>query len=402
MPQIPGEDLRKRREGIKVDPLTGEKYGLRNYEPEPAIQEEPKEPNVKISAAVATELTETTGGPEFDVDDPEALEEEGGMAMELGHPDFPKTTREINERLFVHIEDLPETIEKDRSYYRQNVKCHIKSFVSRQNPLNVIEIDGNQTPTEQFYNLMTRLQAMNLYPSVAPVRFFSAATEEEEVPEDMETDELFKTLATRKMPGPRCRWKRTAWQRFCPVALYQGYLAQGKPEFTKEHDKVLAQRLAEVAAETEAEVIKELKERREQEMLQLKTKKMLEDATDGVVDTVALELEREAVDMLAETADETEADGETRECKRWASGLTRSQPKTCFNSPERQYRQTGADLLQPIDRNHHEVKVRVRDAVNKAKKIPVELDVDLYLNEARSGIEEAEKKLREENPTGPL
>ncbi|TGZ75841.1 hypothetical protein CRM22_000159 [Opisthorchis felineus] len=468
--KIPGEDLRKRREGMRVDPLNGEKYGLRSYEPEPAIQEEPKELNVNISAAVATDLTEATGEHEFDADDPEAMEEEGGMTMELGHPDFPKTNREINERLFVQIEDLPETIEEDTSYYRQNVKHYIKSFISRRNPLNVIELDGNQTPTEQFYNLMTRLQAMNLYPSVAPVRFFSAATEEEEVPEDMETDELFKTLATRKMPGPRCRWKRTAWQRFCPVALYKGYLAQGKPEFTvgflggiycmssaehlasfmlnprpyllppqprppfrlmvvgstasgkssvirmlaesygarvldinetlqMEQDKVMAERLAQVAAETEAEVIKELKERREQEMLQLKTNKMIEDATDGVVDTVALELEREAVDMVAETADESEADGETLEVPE--EELATAHPLTPLSRPVKAL-YIPEHLLQPIDGNHHEVKVRVRDAVNKAKKIPVELDVDLYLNEARNGIEEAEKKLQAENPTGPF
>lgn len=75
---------------------------------------------------------------------------------------------------------------------------------------------------------------MNLYPSVAPMRFFATpgAEEEETVPEDMDTDELFQTLATKKMPGPRCRWQRSRWQRFCPVALYQGILAYGKPEFT--------------------------------------------------------------------------------------------------------------------------------------------------------------------------
>ena len=42
----------------------------------------------------------------------------------------------------------------------------------------------------------------------------------------------------------------------------------------EEYDKVMTKRLADVAAETEAAVIEELKERREQEMLQLKTSKL--------------------------------------------------------------------------------------------------------------------------------
>lgn len=60
------------------------------------------------------------------------------------------------------------------------------------------------------------------------------------------------------------------------------------------------------------------------------------------------------------------------------------------------------DLLVPVDKNHPEVKTRVREAINKAKLIPVELDVNLYVDAVRAAVEEAEEQLRVENTGGPL
>ena len=69
-----------------------------------------------------------------------------------------------------------------------------------------------------------------LRPAAVPIRL-QDTMEDEELPEDMETDELLRALAAKEMVAPRYRWRRSRWQRFCPVALAEGNLKQGKPEF---------------------------------------------------------------------------------------------------------------------------------------------------------------------------
>ncbi len=76
---------------------------------------------------------------------------------------------------------------------------------------------------------MSRLKCFVLRPAAVVQRLFDE--EDEDVPEDMETEELMRMLAPRKMVAPRFRWRRSRWLKFCPVALAQGNLTPGKPEF---------------------------------------------------------------------------------------------------------------------------------------------------------------------------
>ena len=68
-----------------------------------------------------------------------------------------------------------------------------------------------------------------LRPAAVPIRLQDP--EDDEVPEDIDTDELMRSLAPKEMVAPRYRWRRSRWLRYCPVALAEGNLAQGKPEF---------------------------------------------------------------------------------------------------------------------------------------------------------------------------
>ena len=76
---------------------------------------------------------------------------------------------------------------------------------------------------------MTRLSCFVLRPAAVPIRLVD--TEDDELPEDIDTDELMRTLAPKKMVAPRFRWRRSRWLRYCPVALAEGNLTPGKPEF---------------------------------------------------------------------------------------------------------------------------------------------------------------------------
>ena len=76
---------------------------------------------------------------------------------------------------------------------------------------------------------MARLNCFVLRPAAVPIRLQDP--EEDEIPEEVETDELMRTLAPKQMVAPRYRWRRSRWLRNCPVALSEGSVTQGKPDF---------------------------------------------------------------------------------------------------------------------------------------------------------------------------
>ena len=77
---------------------------------------------------------------------------------------------------------------------------------------------------------MNRLQCFVLRPAATVQRLID--NEEDDVNDDIETDELMRSMAPKNMVAPRYRWRRSRWLRYCPVALSEGNLVQGKAEFT--------------------------------------------------------------------------------------------------------------------------------------------------------------------------
>lgn len=71
------------------------------------------------------------------------------------------------------------------------------------------------------------------------MRLIEAEIEEEEeggaeaaaAPDNSEPDdELFRSLGGKLAPHPRFRWRRSKWQRVCPVALAQGNILPGRAD----------------------------------------------------------------------------------------------------------------------------------------------------------------------------
>lgn len=81
----------------------------------------------------------------------------------------------------------------------------------------------------QIQQLMSRLDCFVLRKAAVPRRLHDP--EDEELPEEIDTDELMRTLAPKQMVAPRYRWRRSRWLRNCPVALFEGNLIAGKPEY---------------------------------------------------------------------------------------------------------------------------------------------------------------------------
>lgn len=69
-----------------------------------------------------------------------------------------------------------------------------------------------------------------LRPAAVPLRLLDP--EDEELPEEIETEELMRMMAPKQMVGPRFRWRRSKWLRNCPVSLYEGNIVSGKADFT--------------------------------------------------------------------------------------------------------------------------------------------------------------------------
>src|SRR4029434_5713057 len=45
-------------------------------------------------------------------------------------------------------------------------------------------------------------------------------------------EELLRSLSASRMLAPGMRWRRSRWGRACPVALKEGTITRGKPEFS--------------------------------------------------------------------------------------------------------------------------------------------------------------------------
>ena len=77
---------------------------------------------------------------------------------------------------------------------------------------------------------MTKLNSLAVQRAAVPLRL-QGNDEQDEIPEDTETDDLLRTLAATEMIAPGYRWRRSRWGRLCPVALYEGSIVQGSPQF---------------------------------------------------------------------------------------------------------------------------------------------------------------------------
>ena len=80
--------------------------------------------------------------------------------------------------------------------------------------------------TEEINNqLMTRINAIDPRRALVPIEL----KREEELPEELATEELLRTVREFNKPAGKFRWKRSRWGRYCPVALAEGEIVPGSP-----------------------------------------------------------------------------------------------------------------------------------------------------------------------------
>ncbi|KAH9524991.1 Adenylate kinase 9, partial [Bulinus truncatus] len=205
--RIPDKDIETRRMGQKLDPQNGEIYPKEIYAPEKKV----------ITEHVKENLNE----------EEEAEEEELGEEEEL--VDNIELAVEVLQRLVRRPEDMPEYVADNINKYRNNMLKILEEYMADHDQQYLVELDGNESPLNIFKQLMQKLQTFAFRPAAVVRRIWDS--EEEDMPEDIEAEELMRTLTSKQMVAPRYRWRRSKWMNYCPVALWEGNILSGKPEY---------------------------------------------------------------------------------------------------------------------------------------------------------------------------
>ncbi|KAL6095965.1 ak9 [Pungitius sinensis] len=112
--------------------------------------------------------------------------------------------------------------------YKDTVLRPLEDYISGHNPVFLVELDGNNPPEELHSSVMSRLGSMSIKHVSIPVLLHQA--DDEESPEEIDTEDLLRSMSSSRAVAPGFRWRRSRWGRTCPVALREGQIISGKPE----------------------------------------------------------------------------------------------------------------------------------------------------------------------------
>ncbi|XP_047415472.1 adenylate kinase 9 isoform X3 [Sciurus carolinensis] len=210
--KCPDYDLCQRISGQRQHCSTGYVYTRDQWDPEVIGSRRRKKKD-----------THKYGKTEEEGEEEEEQEEEEAFIAEM------QMVAEILQHLVQRPEDCLENVENIIKLYKETILHCLEEVMAEHNPRYLIELDGNKPPEELFTTVVERLKFLNLRRAAVLTKLQSA---EEEINDILENEELFRTLSTYKLIAPRYRWRRSRWGRMCPVALKEGNLFSGLPDFS--------------------------------------------------------------------------------------------------------------------------------------------------------------------------
>ncbi|XP_032398949.1 adenylate kinase 9 isoform X3 [Etheostoma spectabile] len=155
-----------------------------------------------------------------EVEDEEEEEEEQAGEKEL--------QKHIIDQMVWTPENLARNAFSRLTMYKNTMLRPLEDYMTEHNPLYLFELDGNRTPEELHLSVMSRLGSMAIKRVSIPVLLHQ--TDDEELPEDIDTEDLMRVMSSSRTVAPSFNWKRSRWGRTCPVALREGQVIPGKPE----------------------------------------------------------------------------------------------------------------------------------------------------------------------------
>ncbi|KAA0708502.1 Adenylate kinase 9 [Triplophysa tibetana] len=173
----------------------------------------------KLNAVKKETLRKSTNTEEDE--DPEDLDEE----MEEMELDKDLITQLVRVK-----ENDPENVDSRIRLYKNIILRPLEDYMAEHNPPYLIELDGNKDPEEIFESVLYRLESMAVRCPAVPVRLMTM--EETELADQMEMEELLTALSSGKIVAPGFNWRMSRWSSTCPVALKEGRVMKGRPEFS--------------------------------------------------------------------------------------------------------------------------------------------------------------------------
>ncbi|NXI01007.1 KAD9 kinase, partial [Pachycephala philippinensis] len=197
--KCPDYELCQRISGLRQNPDSGEMYQRSQWDP-------------KLTDKRKKEKDQDEEEEEEGEEEPEE-EEEVEEEDETG--EGPRKKLSPFHQLVQRPEDFLENAEKRIGIYKDIMHQPLEEFLTDQDCRYLIEVDGSQQPDHVFevsiYNFRKNYTCCYCY--------FN------------KQDELLRALSSYNLIAPRYRWRRSRWGQVCPVALKEGDIVMGNPEF---------------------------------------------------------------------------------------------------------------------------------------------------------------------------
>ncbi|NXR57059.1 KAD9 kinase, partial [Hippolais icterina] len=192
--KCPDYELCQRISGQRQNPDSGEIYQRSQWDP-------------KVIGKSKKDQDEEEDEEE---DEEQDEEEEEGEEGEEETGEGPRKKSESCHQLVQRPEDFLENAEKRIGIHKDIMLPPLEELLADQDCRYLIEVDGSQQPDRVFE--VDKNYTCNYC-------YFN------------KQDELFRALSSYKLIAPRYRWRRSRWGQVCPVALKEGDIVMGNPEF---------------------------------------------------------------------------------------------------------------------------------------------------------------------------
>ena len=221
--KISDQDISTRRITNRIDASTGNTINRIQYDAEFRNQ-------VDAHYKKATEIPKNQSTPddyedeqEDDFEDEDEDNENSNGREDPLLVDFPKM-QIAKENLIVRKLDQSQSILKCLEKYHAESSGPVANLKENHDQLKVLTLDGLNAPSVLFEQVKSNLAEMsgrNIEASTIMPIDLLPGPEEDELQDEMEDDLLFRSLSHYHRPGPRFRWKKSKFGRFCPVSLLE-------------------------------------------------------------------------------------------------------------------------------------------------------------------------------------
>ncbi|NXH48211.1 KAD9 kinase, partial [Dicaeum eximium] len=189
--KCPDYDLCRRILGQRLNPDSGKIYQKSQWDP-------------KVTDKRKKEKDQDEEDEEEEEEEDDEEDEETGEG--------PRKKLESFNQLVHRPEDFLENAEKRIGIYKDIVLPPLEGMLAYHDCRYLIEVDGSQQ-ADNVFDVTSDKNCTCTY------CYFN------------KQDELFRALSSYKLIAPRYRWRRSRWGQVCPVALKEGDIVMGNPEF---------------------------------------------------------------------------------------------------------------------------------------------------------------------------